>query len=55
MDEFDFSDVSDSALLTQIEAASKFAEICPPSTPIGKMIEKSVEAAIAEWDTRHPD
>lgn len=53
--DYDFSEMSDSALLAQIEAASKFARLCPPNTPIGKMIEKGVEAAIAEWDSRHPE
>lgn len=53
--DYDFSDMSDSALLAQIEAASSTSKVVRPESPIGKEIARGVEAAIAEWDSRHPD
>ncbi len=53
--DYDFSEMSDSALLAQIEAASNTIEMVDPDSPIGKQIARGVEAAIAEWDSRHPD
>ena len=53
--DYDFSEMSDSALLAQIEAASRAAVMIVPTSPIGKEIARGIEAAIAEWDSRHPE
>lgn len=53
--DYDFSDMSDSVLLAQIEAASRAAAMVNLDSPIGKEIARGIEAAIAEWDSRHPD
>ena len=53
--DYDFSEMSDSALLAQIEAASNTSGLVTHDSPIGKEIARAIEAAIAEWDSRHPD
>lgn len=53
--DYDFSDMSDSVLLAQIEAASRAPAMVNLDSPIGKEIARGIEAAIAEWDSRHPD
>lgn len=53
--DYDFSDMSDSVLLAQIEAASRAPAMVNLDSPIGKEIARGIEAAIAEWDSRHPE
>ena len=53
--DYDFSEMSDSALLAQILAASRAAVMVVPGSSMGKEIARGLEAAIAEWDSRHPE